>query len=105
MRFLRAGALVVLLAVAAGWAGTAGAQTDTAQVTSAGPFTVAEGSVKVAQMTASGFGEDDVLFWSILTDVGSGADGEKFKLRLDDVLEFVEPPDFEDPGDDGAENT
>ena len=101
------GALVlVLVAAAAGWAGAAGAQTVTTPlVSSAGPFTVAEGSVKVAQMTASGFSEDaEDLYWSVLTGAGSGADGDKFKLRLDNVLEFVEPPDFEQPADADADN-
>ena len=71
-----------------------------------GPFTVAEGSVKVAQMTATGFTEGaDELFWSITTGGSSGADGDEFKLRLDNVLEFVYPPDFEHPTDNGGDNT
>ena len=107
--FVRGGiAALALMLVAAtvGGVGTAGAQTEaTPQVSSTGPFTVAEGSVKVAQMTAEGFSEDaEDLFWSILTEADSGADGDKFKLRLDNVLEFVEPPDFEQPADADADN-
>ena len=99
-------ALMLVLA-AAGWSGSSAlAQTVTTPlVSSTGPFTVAEGSVKVAQMTAEGFSEDaEDLFWSVLTGAGSGADGDKFKLRLDNVLEFVEPSDFEQPADADADN-
>ena len=57
-------------------------------------------------MTAEGFSEDaEDLFWSILTDADSGADGDKFMLRLDHVLEFVEPPDFEQPTDSDDDGT
>ena len=99
--------LQILVAATVGWAGTARAQTlTTPEVSSTGPFTVAEGSVRVAQMTASGFSEDaEDLLWSILADADSGADGDKFKLRLDYVLEFVEPPDFEAPTDADADGT
>ena len=99
--------LQILVAATVGWAGTARAQTlTTPEVSSTGPFTVAEGSVRVAQMMASGFSEDaEDLLWSILADAGSGADGDKFKLRLDYVLEFVEPPDFEAPTDADTDGT
>ena len=61
--------MLTLVATTVGWAGTAQAQTEnTPRVSSTGPFTVAEGSVKVAQLTAEGFSEDaEDLFWTILS--------------------------------------
>ena len=71
-------ALILVVAAAGGAGSSALAQTATTPlVSSTGPFTVAEGSVKVAQMTASGFSEDaEDLFWSILAEADSGADGD-----------------------------
>ena len=86
---------------------SASAQVNPApSVTSVGPFTVVEGSLRVAQMSATGFSEDaEDLFWTIQTGTGAGADGDKFVLRLDNALAFAVPPDFEQHDDANSDGT
>ena len=53
----------------------------------------------VATYTASG-GESDGLAWTL-----TGADARLFSIDDDGVLRFRTPPDYEAPGDAGADNT
>ena len=77
------------------------AQGQTApEITSGGPFAVAEGTTAVATLTASdGDTPIDQLTWSIPSDDAGGADADKFTLSSTGVLAFSAAKDYETPDD------
>ena len=75
------------------------------EITSGGPFTVAEGTTAVATLTASD--EDtasDQLVWTIPEDGMGGADADKFTLSSTGVLAFSAVKDYENPDDADGDN-
>ena len=83
------------------------AQAQTApEITSGGPFTVAEGTTAVATLTAS---DDDTasdqLAWSIPSGDAGGADADKFTLTSAGVLTFSAAKDYEAPADADADGS
>ena len=76
------------------------------EITSGGPFTVAEGTTAVATLTASD--EDtasDQLVWTIPQDGRGGADADKFTLSSTGVLAFSAVKDYENPDDADGDRT
>ena len=76
------------------------------EITSGGPFTVAEGTTAVATLTASD--EDtasDQLVWTIPQDGMGGADADKFTLSSTGVLAFSAVKDYENPDDADGDRT
>ena len=57
-----------------------------------------EGTAAIATYTATD-DDGDTIVWSV-----SGADASKFEIDSDGVLSFENPPDYEDPGDNGTDN-
>ena len=98
---------------------TAGTQTATAAlsvtladvdeptlaVTTAGPFTVAEGETAVAALAASDTGTGATAVWSIPAGAESGADGAAFAVTSEGVLSLVAAKDFEAPDDADGDGT
>ena len=98
---------------------TAGAQTATAalavtladvdepalEVTTEGPFTVAEGETAVAALAASDTGTGAEAVWSIPAGVEGGADGAAFAVTSEGVLSLVAAKDFEAPDDADGDGT
>ena len=98
---------------------TAGAQTATAalavtltdveepalSVTTAGPFTVAEGETAVAALAASDTGTGATVSWSIPAVAEGGADGAAFALTSEGMLSLVAAKDFEAPDDADGDGT
>ncbi len=98
---------------------TVGAQTATAAlsvtlsdvdepalvVTTAGPFTVAEGETAVATLAASDTGTGATPSWSIPAGTAGGADGAAFTITAEGVLSLVAARDFEAPGDADGDGT
>ena len=83
------------------------AQAQTApEITSGGPFTVAEGTTAVATLTAS---DDDTasdqLAWSIPSGDVGGADAVRFTLSSSGVLAFSAAKDYENPDDADTDRT
>ena len=83
------------------------AQAQTApEITSGGPFTVAEGTTAVATLTASD--EDtatDQLVWTIPEDGTGGADADQFTLSSAGDLAFSAVQDYENPDDADGDRT
>ena len=77
----------------------------TLAVTTAGPFTVAEGETAVAELAASGVGTDATASWSIPAGAAGGADGAAFALTAEGVLSLVAAKDFEAPDDADGDGT
>ena len=75
------------------------------EITSLGPFAVAEGATAVATLTAS---DDDTasgqLTWTIPSGTDGGADADKFMLGSTGVLTFTTAPDYEAPTDTKTDN-
>ena len=69
------------------------------EVTTPGPFTVAEGETAVAELAASGMGTGATASWSIPAGTAGGADGAAFALTPEGVLTLVAAKDFEAPDD------
>ncbi len=70
------------------------------RVTSAGPFTVQEGTTAVATLTASvSSTSSNSLTWSIPSGPAGGADGHAFSLSSSGSLTFRAAKDFEAPDD------
>ena len=98
---------------------TAGTQTATAAlsvtlvdvdeptlaVTTAGPFTVAEGETAVAALAASDTGTGATAVWSIPAGAAGGADGAAFAVTSEGVLSLVAAKDFEAPDDADGDGT
>ena len=98
---------------------TAGTQTATAalavtlsdvnepalSVTTAGPFTVAEGETAVAALAASDTGTGATAVWSIPAGAEGGADGAAFAVTSEGVLSLVAAKDFEAPDDADGDGT
>ena len=98
---------------------TAGTQTATAAlsvtlsdvdeptlaVTTAGPFTVAEGETAVAALAASDTGTGAEASWSIPAGAEGGADGAAFSVTSEGVLSLVAAKDFEAPDDADGDGT
>ena len=98
---------------------TAGTQTATAAlavtlvdvdeptlaVTTAGPFTVAEGETAVAALAASDTGTGATAVWSIPAGAEGGADGAAFAVTSEGVLSLVAAKDFEAPDDADGDGT
>ena len=98
---------------------TAGAQTATAalsvtladvdeqalSVTTAGPFTVAEGETAVAALAASDTGTGAEAVWSIPAGAEGGADGAAFSVTSEGVLSLAAAKDFEAPDDADGDGT
>ena len=98
---------------------TAGTQTATAAlavtlvdvdeptlaVTTAGPFTVAEGETAVAALAASDTGTGATAVWSIPAGAKGGADGAAFAVTSEGVLSLVAAKDFEAPDDADGDGT
>ena len=74
-------------------------------VTTAGPFTVAEGETAVAALAASGTGSGATPTWSIPEGTAGGADGAAFAVTSDGVLSLVAAKDFEAPDDADGDGT
>ena len=75
------------------------------EVTTSGPFTVAEGTTAVAELVASDTGTGETASWSIPEGTAGGADGAAFALTPEGMLTLVAVKDFEAPDDadgDGA---
>ena len=83
------------------------AQAQTApEITSGGPFAVAEGTTAVATLTASdGDTASDQLAWSIPSGDAGGADADKFTLSSTGVLAFSAAKDYETPDDADTDRT
>ena len=83
------------------------AQAQTApEITSGGPFTVAEGTTAVTTLTASD--EDtasDQLVWTIPEEGTGGADADQFTLDSTGVLAFSAAKDYENPDDADGDRT
>ena len=76
------------------------------EITSGGPFTVAEGTTAVTTLTASD--EDtaiDQLVWTIPEDGTGGADADQFTLSSAGVLAFSAVKDYENPDDADGDRT
>ena len=98
---------------------TAGTQTATAAlsvtlvdvdeptlaVTTAGPFTVAEGETAVAALAASDTGTGATVVWSVPAGAEGGADGAAFAVTSEGVLSLVAAKDFEAPDDADGDGT
>ena len=98
---------------------TAGTQTATAAlavtlvdvdeptlaVTTAGPFTVAEGETAVAALAASDTGTGATAVWSIPAGAEGGSDGAAFAVTSEGVLSLVAAKDFEAPDDADGDGT
>ena len=98
---------------------TAGTQTATAAlsvtladvdepalvVTTAGPFTVAEGETAVAALAASDTGTGGEESWSIPAGAEGGADGAAFTATSEGMLSLVAAKDFEAPDDADGDGT
>ena len=69
------------------------------EVTTPGPFTVAEGTTAVAELAASDTGSGTTTTWSIAEGTAGGADGAAFALTPEGVLTLVAAKDFEAPDD------
>ena len=83
------------------------AQAQTApEITSGGPFTVAEGTTAVTTLTASD--EDtatDQLVWTIPEEGMGGADADQFTLGSAGDLAFSTAKDYENPDDADGDRT
>ena len=75
------------------------------EVTTQGPFTVAEGETAVAELAASGMGTGATASWSIPAGTAGGADGAAFTLTAEGVLSLVAAKDFEAPDDADGDGT
>ena len=73
------------------------------EITSMGPFTVAEGTTEVGTLTATDEDTADDLTWSIPQDAAGGADASRFTLSTAGVLAFDSAKDYEAPDDAGAD--
>ena len=69
------------------------------EVTTPGPFAVAEGETAVATLAASDTGSGGAASWSIPAGTAGGADGAAFALTAEGVLSLVAAKDFEAPDD------
>ena len=75
------------------------------EVTTLGPFTVAEGTTAVAELAASDTGTGETVSWSIPEGTAGGADGAAFALTPEGVLTLVAVKDFEAPDDADGDGT
>ena len=72
------------------------------EITSVGPFEVAENQTRVGQLEAVDWDEEDEVTGY---KVAGGADGALFRVEADTgELSFKEAPDYENPGDVGSED-
>ena len=75
------------------------------QVTTPGPFEVAEGTTAVATLAASETGTGATASWSIPEGTAGGADADAFALTAQGVLSLVAAKDFEAPDDADGDGT
>ena len=75
------------------------------EVTTPGPFAVAEGTTAVAELAASDTGTGATATWSIPAGTAGGADGAAFALTPEGVLTLVAAKDFEAPDDADGDGT
>ncbi len=75
------------------------------EVTTPGPFAVAEGTTAVAELAASDTGTGGTASWSIPEGTAGGADGAAFALTPEGVLSLVAAKDFEAPDDADGDGT
>ena len=70
------------------------------EITSPGPFAVAEGSTSVATLAAS---DADTAVGDLVWSKAGGADAAKFTLSESGELAFGSAPDYEEPDDSGSD--
>ena len=70
-------------------------------VTTSSPITVEENQTAAAVLEATDSDGDPIIGWSIT----GGADSALFNLTIDGTLSFNNAPDFENPIDDGRDNS
>ena len=70
-------------------------------ITTTSPISVQENQTAVATLKATDPDDDPITGWSIT----GGADGTLFSLTYGGVLTFVTAPDYENPNDDGNDNS
>ena len=70
------------------------------EITSPGPFAVAEGSTSVATLAAS---DADTAVGDLFWSKAGGADAAKFTLSESGELAFGSAPDYEEPDDSGSD--
>ena len=70
-------------------------------ITTISPITVKENQTAVTTLEATDPDDDPITRWSIT----GGADGTLFSLTYGGVLTFVTAPDYENPNDDGNDNS
>ena len=70
-------------------------------ITTTSPISIHENQTAVATLTATDSDDDPITGWSI----SDGADGTLFSLTKGGVLTFVTAPDYENPKDDGNDNS
>ena len=70
-------------------------------ITTISPITVKENQTAVTTLEATDPDDDPITRWSIT----GGADGTLFSLTKGGVLTFVTAPDYENPQDDGNDNS
>ena len=70
-------------------------------VTTSSPITVEENQTAAAVLEATDSDGDPIVSWSIT----GGADSALFNLTIDGTLSFNNAPDFENPIDDGRDNS
>ncbi len=80
--------------------------TSAPEISTGGPFSVAEGQTPVATLEAT---DDDTpkgeLTWSIPSGVAGGADASAFTLTAAGLLAFTSAKDYETPDDTGGDGT
>ena len=78
-----------------------GVRSSTApQITSVGPFAVAEGTTAVITLTAD---DDDTPAADLIWSKADGNDGDRFSVSAAGALAFASFPDYENPDDDDGD--